>query len=158
SWPWVPESIALAHEQGNTYSIKKVVQFLRNKSISTSIIQNNLIKELPSSITLLHCNWIPNKKWPISQQVWNIGYHMLSNTSNISIPTTINDIIFPTQIPPISVKRAVKWLNINIVYEIWCLYTSSKWGNNIIKNFNITTLVTHQLNRELNVLKQIPHA
>ncbi|CAG8702161.1 16855_t:CDS:1, partial [Gigaspora rosea] len=43
-------------------------------------------------------------------------------------------------------------------YEIWCLYTSSKWGNNIINNFNITTLVTHQLNRELNILKQIPHA
>ncbi|CAG8607467.1 18030_t:CDS:2, partial [Gigaspora rosea] len=55
------------------------------------------------------------------------------------------------------VKRAVKWLNINIVYEIWCLYTSSKWGNNIINNFNFTILVTHQLNRELNVLKMIPH-
>ncbi|CAG8608517.1 3380_t:CDS:1, partial [Gigaspora margarita] len=42
-WPWVPESILLANEQSNTYSVKKIVQFLRNKSITTSITQNNLI-------------------------------------------------------------------------------------------------------------------
>ena len=80
SWPWVPESIALAHEQGNTYSIKKVVQFLRNKSISTSITQNNLIKELPSSTTPLHCNWIPNKKvdilWRLLHRALSLGYYL----------------------------------------------------------------------------------
>ncbi|CAG8676236.1 24672_t:CDS:2, partial [Gigaspora rosea] len=30
---------------------------------------------------------------------------ILNNTSNISIPTTINDIILPTQILPISLKE-----------------------------------------------------
>ncbi|CAG8509688.1 21436_t:CDS:2 [Gigaspora margarita] len=39
-----------------------VFQFLRNKSITTSITQNNLLKELPSSTTPLYCNWISNKR------------------------------------------------------------------------------------------------
>ncbi|CAG8639613.1 5109_t:CDS:1, partial [Dentiscutata heterogama] len=94
---------------------------------------------------------------PTSQRVWNIGYRMLNNTLNITIPTSINDIISPTQLPSINVKRAIKWLNLNIVYEIWCLYASSKWCNNTISTFNITSIVTHHLNRELNVLQQLSH-
>ncbi|CAG8837513.1 24201_t:CDS:1, partial [Cetraspora pellucida] len=39
-WPWTAESISLANEQGNSYSVKKTVQFLRSKSINTSITQN----------------------------------------------------------------------------------------------------------------------
>ncbi|CAG8566104.1 23443_t:CDS:1, partial [Cetraspora pellucida] len=55
-WLWTPKSISLANEQGNTYSVKKIVEFLRNKSISTLITQNNLTKKYSNLVMLFHCN------------------------------------------------------------------------------------------------------
>ncbi|CAG8612131.1 7360_t:CDS:2, partial [Cetraspora pellucida] len=138
----------------------------------TDILWRLLHRALPLGYCLRHMNTAENSNciWceelqtiehftfecPISQHVWNIGYQMLNDTSNITIPTSFNDIIFCTQLSSANIKRAVKWLNINIVYEIWRLYTSTKWGNNITKFTNIPVIITHHLNRELMVLQQLP--
>ncbi|CAG8791135.1 15691_t:CDS:1, partial [Racocetra fulgida] len=43
---------------------------------------------------------------PVSKQVWEQGYQMINNIPNLTIPTSLEDIIFPPQTVPPEAQRA----------------------------------------------------
>ncbi|CAG8571958.1 2403_t:CDS:2 [Scutellospora calospora] len=71
------------------------------------------------------------------------------------MPTFLKDVIFPPLSLSAKTIETIKWLHVNIVYEIWCLYTSAKWGGNATNHLNVSTIIAHHLNNELAVLQQI---
>jgi exonuclease III len=89
----------------------------------------------------------------ISSIIWKEAYKCLNITEEKSLPLTLENIFQGSNINCVQATPAIIWLHINIIYEIWCRYTSLKWGNTDLPFNSLKSLIRNRISREIQVLK-----
>jgi hypothetical protein len=91
-------------------------------------------------------------KCAASIEIWNTAYSLLKTGQQETPPLTFDEIFNISNIQNKSYTQATEWLHINIIYEIWCCYTTARWGSNIYSIELIPHIVARWLNKEIRVL------
>jgi exonuclease III len=90
---------------------------------------------------------------PTSILIWKEAYRFLNINVDKTLPTTIENIFQASNINCPQALPAITWLHINIIYEIWCQYTSVKWGNSNIPFNSLKSIIRNRISKEINTLK-----
>jgi hypothetical protein len=85
----------------------------------------------------------------LSEKVWELAYRFLNTKEQLAPPVTLEEIFCPPITQNTQQRQVLNWLHITIVYEIWCCYTSLKWGNNTFSFSILLTLVKNRISKEI---------
>ena len=145
-----------------------VTQMVPNKRVD--IFWRLYHKALPLGYRLKHVNREDNRECPgcrnelqtvdhfmfeceISREVWKEAYKLIGRNQTMTIPTSKDEIF---QVEKRADKRqthAIRWLHVQAVYEIWCLYTRAKWGDGPLSTIDARYKVRARLRNERDQLK-----
>ncbi|CAG8814940.1 21281_t:CDS:1, partial [Cetraspora pellucida] len=64
-------------------------------------------------------------------------------------PTSVKEIINANNIQNAKKCKAVLWIHIHAIYEIWHWFTQAKWGNNLISDNIISNITNSRLRKEI---------
>jgi hypothetical protein len=163
-----PPSILLQIPQQVNQSIWLSLKFVCNKK--KDIFWRLFHRALPLGYRLRHigtsetgnCIWCSNElqtlehfalECPTSKTIWREAYRFLNINEEKNLPTSLEDIFQTSNIECSHATQAITWLHINIIYEIWCQYTSVKWGDNIFVHSTLVSRIRDRISREIRTLK-----
>ena len=107
------------------------------------------------------CPWCENElqtpehfavECKVSKTIWKEAYKFLRIQPTPEIPSTIEDILTKSNITQKRYHTTVQWLNIITIYEIWCRYTNTKWGENNNPLTTMVTIINNRIAREIKTL------
>ncbi|CAG8670868.1 11339_t:CDS:2, partial [Dentiscutata erythropus] len=157
SWPWSLEDIHMAEIKGHEYTVKKAIEYLRKKTVHPITARNNF--QL-NEWNWLRMNFIHNKKKDIA---WRLQHRALPLALTVTIvkeygrPLTafLKERLTGSNVNQQHKRKAVLWVNIDTIYEIWYWYTQVKWGKKQIPMVILEHIVKDRISKELKVLKEI---
>jgi exonuclease III len=88
----------------------------------------------------------------LSKEIWSNAYRFLNFSSTLIIPTTFDRIFNISNSTNLYLKQVLTWLHTTIVYEIWCCYTSTKWGNNTYPLQTHITISNNRIAKEIQLV------
>ena len=62
----------------------------------------------------------------ISQEIWKTTYQALNSPLEDNYLSTLEEILFATNIQNTRKRKTALWIHIHTLYEIWCWYTQAK--------------------------------
>jgi len=110
------------------------------------------------------CPWCDNElqtaehfalKCKVSKEIWKQAYGLLKTNQTETPPISMDEIFTATNIINHDSKQATLWLHTNIIYEIWCTYTSFRWGDSNLASRILPLLVIKRLHKNVNALYYI---
>jgi hypothetical protein len=88
----------------------------------------------------------------LSKKVWEIAYKFLKGNERFTPPLTVEEIFYISSTQSTQQKQVLNWLHITTIYEVWCCYTSLKWGNNTFSISTLLTIVKNRISKEIQTL------
>jgi len=126
-------------------------------------------KSLPLGYRIRHinenetgdCPWCPGRRQSIEhfaveckigKEIWLVAYKFIRR-EGIQPPSKIEEVFTPTTNIERGDMEAIIWMNIIVIYELWCIYTSYKWGKEPLSNEVATARATSRIRKEVSDLQ-----
>ena len=126
-------------------------------------------KSLPLGYRIRHinenetgdCPWCPGRRQNIEhfavecrigKEIWLAAYKFI-RLEGIQPPSKIEEVFTPTTNIERRDMEAIIWMNTIVIYELWCIYTSYKWGKESLSNEAATTRATSRIRKEVSDLQ-----
>jgi hypothetical protein len=88
----------------------------------------------------------------LSKKIWETVYKFLNWKEQLTPPSTFEEIFYISSTQNAQKMQTLNWLHITTIYEIWCCYTSLKWGNNTFPISILLVLVKNRVAKEIQAL------
>jgi len=92
-------------------------------------------------------------KCEISRIVWEEAYKLVNTDQIPNLPTSREEVFQLTGWKDKRKWHSIRWLHIQAIYEIWCLYTKAKWGEGPLSPIETKYRVRARLGNEIKQLK-----
>ena len=79
--------------------------------------------------------------------------YKLIQLEGIQPPSKVEEVFTPTINAVRGDMEAIIWMNTTVIYELWCIYTSYKWGKESLSNEVAIARATSRIRKKVSDLQ-----